>query len=111
MNDVHGHRMGDDYIVKTVEFIKENIGTQAQIIRYGGDEFCFILYNVNIDSNEVAKTIRENLEQIQLKMEPDRKYILSISIGKYDCTSPDLDMKQVFKKADMALYEDKKRER
>lgn len=42
MNDLHGHGMGDYYIIVGSEIIQDVFGEFGEIYRIGGDEFCLI---------------------------------------------------------------------
>lgn len=105
MNDIHGHKMGDEYIVKTVELIKGNIGTPAKIIRYGGDEFLIIL----------EKCTEEQCKQkIEILMEKSKEckindIAISIAFGSSTIVDKQVSIYHEIEKADKKMYEEKKK--
>lgn len=44
INDLYGHEVGDQYIIKSVQAIKEHFPNE-EIYRYGGDEFVIVINN------------------------------------------------------------------
>lgn len=110
INDTYGHMEGDFALKIVAESLKK---TAAQLngfaARYGGDEFCLIIYENETDSESVIAKLRKNLEQTQIEMAPDNEYTVSVSIGSYIFTGSDTDIKYGFEKADEMLYEDKRR--
>lgn len=51
-NDTHGHDEGDALLKYLVNLFKKVLGKEAEIIRYGGDEFVLILRNYEVASVE-----------------------------------------------------------
>lgn len=43
VNDAFGHARGDQVLSDLVEVLKRDLGPRGQVVRYGGDEFVFIL--------------------------------------------------------------------
>ncbi|HAJ96659.1 MAG TPA: hypothetical protein DCO72_02840 [Ruminococcus sp.] len=108
VNDEHGHKNGDFYIKGCCHLICETF-KHSPVFRIGGDEFVAILQGSDYTHRkEYVEKLRkayteafENTEQ-----EPWQRY--SASVGTADYASDDSTIELVFKRADRAMYEDKK---
>lgn len=71
MNDLHGHGMGDYYIIVGSEIIQDVFGEFGEIYRIGGDEFCLVSEQITqqIYQKKAADMCQwlENLEGIRVK--------------------------------------------
>lgn len=64
INDSHGHLVGDAIIARLANLLRAGLGPQAVPGRYGGDEFCVILYDVTVSQafdrlNDIRKRFGE----------------------------------------------------
>lgn len=107
INDYFGHLKGDMAIKATADALKENLGEEWKIARFGGDEFVIVgTIDENENANkfrlELTKRIREYVENLDLG------FPLSISIGitkilpKEKCR-----MEDYIKIADDSMYQEK----
>jgi len=106
VNDTYGHDVGDKVIVGLSKFLQKQIKGSDVIIRYGGEEFIIILYDISIeDAFKKADNVRESFSNIYFEAggESIRK-TLSIGLSGFDNTESPL---QVIKQADIALYKAK----
>ena len=55
VNDIHGHKAGDLYILEASRLIKDVYG-ECDLYRFGGDEFVSISRDVDIDTLAARKT-------------------------------------------------------
>ncbi len=110
LNDKQGHIAGDHILQESTRIIESCIRRPAdELGRYGGEEFCIILPNTDIEGTvRVAECIRRKLEQHHFKVD-DKKIEVRASLGCY-AAIPDLDSSstQYYKRADQALYQAKK---
>lgn len=105
VNDKYGHESGDHVLKRVGEIINKHVRKSDLAIRYGGDEFVII---VNSNSPEI---IDEIIKRIDEKVKKDLKiYNIGISAGKYIKTKDEnIALEEMFSKADMNMYENKKR--
>lgn len=109
VNDNYGHQFGDKVLIEITNLIKNMIGEEDIIARYGGEEIIIYINNViNIESvyYKIEK-IRKNVEQTIIKMdEISRSVTASFGIA---CFRRDGDnINEVIKIADECLYESKR---
>lgn len=102
INDTFGHDAGDIAIKELVRLIKESIKGSDIIARFGGEEFCVLLKD--IDKNSAVELfvrlrlkVSKNLIVINNK---EIKYTVSIGIT-FNC---DEGVTEMINQADMALY-------
>lgn len=110
VNDMLGHPVGDEVLKEVAKILKESFRKGDYIGRLGGDEFCIFMQNVT-----EVKTIEEKIktlnERCHLEYCGENGEIVNISasIGVAVCTKQISEYNQLYKCADMALYETKKR--
>ncbi len=97
VNDLHGHKAGDDLIFRSATHIRKVFDGKA--FRIGGDEF------VVIDRETDENTFRNSINSICQNMEKDG---ISISVGITWCSDCYNIMKE-FEKADKLMYEEKRK--
>ena len=112
INDNYGHLAGDCAISMTAKIIDDFFGDEAVVARYGGDEFVVL---VEVDN---ARELTERSLELCKKVEAETPELtgqekpVTTSIGgvvcRVDKPRPSLDT-IIFKVADEALYESKKR--
>ncbi len=80
INDVLGHQLGDQLLIKVSERLIEKAPLNALLARYGGDEF--ILFIENTDESKVKKAAEQLLG---LFVEPfimnEKEFFTTVSIG------------------------------
>jgi diguanylate cyclase len=66
-NDVYGHLTGDQVLRLVSSTMQEQMGTQATLARFGGEEFAMILPGMGLDeARERAETLREKVQKREL---------------------------------------------
>ena len=107
INDTYGHLAGDRVLCLVAERLQAIVGEPDTVARLGGDEFAMILSD--IDGGEAAARICERV--IAAVGEPlllDGRVIdVGISIGFALLSDDHATAEEVFKRADMALFEAK----
>ncbi|MGB1110327.1 MAG: diguanylate cyclase domain-containing protein [Gammaproteobacteria bacterium] len=104
VNDIHGHEAGDELLRQVAERLCKNVRASDTVARFGGDEFCVLLYDVA--SREAAETVANKLlEQIDTPFDlGEVEVTISASIGIALYPHADLDWRDMLREADAAMY-------
>ncbi len=104
VNDTYGHSTGDRLLSKMAEIMASCIRKKDDIIRWGGEEFLFILYGSGTDAAKVvAERIRKNVEADQFLAEKG----VTVSIGVTE-KKPDEEIEHLINLIDQSMYKAKK---
>ncbi len=104
VNDKYGHMAGDKVIARSAQKIKEIIGEDGVVGRFGGDEFVVVLDNV-ANVNILRGVLRALVVQIKKEFEGDFEDIdLTCSVGAAVYPTNGTTYDEIFKKADFCLY-------
>lgn len=109
INDTLGHAFGDEVLRSLGLQLRNEFRVSDIIGRTGGDEF--ILFLKNLNSDEVLAREAERLENLfhQFKAGEYVKYSATASIGVAVYPRDAADYQGLYKSADIALYEAKRR--
>jgi diguanylate cyclase (GGDEF)-like protein len=78
VNDVHGHRVGDEVLVQIGALLTRLVRRGDVVYRYGGEEFCVLLPNATTDeARRVADRIVTTVRTVKL---PDGAAV-TVSVG------------------------------
>lgn len=102
INDTYGHDVGDKVIKKAANVILNSFRSQDYVCRIGGDEFAVIM--IRSDSSH-KNLIKRKVEMINSKLANDEDKIpaISCSVGvAFGKTG--INVSELFKRADKALY-------
>lgn len=103
INDNYGHQTGDLFIQKISEIVRNNIRKDDYAVRVGGDELVVVIFE-NISVGEyIGRRIIEEIEEIEIEGIKS-----GVSIGISDKKYPKEELKNIFRRADEALYQSKK---
>jgi diguanylate cyclase (GGDEF)-like protein/PAS domain S-box-containing protein len=106
VNDLHGHDEGDKVLVAFASLLQQ-IFPAENLFRLGGDEFAIILPNVT-DSVIPKRYVEQLLAEFEEKVVRQFPHTnISVSIGIAMDLENDGNFGELFKKADMALYDSK----
>ena len=103
INDTHGHKAGDTYLKNTAQFIFENLEGRAPLYRIGGDEFASILVGLKEVDLEI---IMQNLRTERRKVFKNYQFNCAFGAATF-IVGMDNSMRDVFKRADEAMYVEK----
>ncbi len=108
INDDHGHKAGDLYIKGCCHMICEFF-KHSPVFRIGGDEFAVILQGQDYENRaQIAEGLREAYKESYEQEDADPWLRYSAAVGLAEYVSDDAAFELVFKRADKAMYEEKK---
>lgn len=104
INDTYGHAQGDLVLKYLAEIMQKNFRTNDICCRYGGEEFIVIMpYSNKQEAYESAERFRKIVQETYI----ENTYTLTISIGIASWTEKSKDISEIFKQADINLYQAK----
>lgn len=104
INDTKGHQAGDEYIRSACTLIC-NTFKHSPVFRIGGDEFAVLLKGT--DYNDRAGLIKGLINE---QTDRTKTGQVTVAVGLSDfMAGSDISLKQVFERADEAMYENKKK--
>lgn len=105
INDTHGHDMGDLLLVELAQRLTTCVRSEDTVARLGGDEFVVLIKRVenNEHITRVADRIQTTLQQPYIIEGELIEATSSIGISVYPDNGTTI--KQLFRKADQALYQ------
>ncbi len=105
INDNWGHHIGDLCLIEFAKILKEE-SVVFTPFRYGGDEFCILFRNRNMEEAEaICRQIMVRLNALAFTEYPMLKLTASFGLA---ASSGQMDAVRLFINADHALYEAKK---
>ena len=111
INDLSGHKVGDEIIQKVSQVLKQSIRATDLPVRQGGDEFAVVMDEVDIDTiNAAVQHFSERLSSVQFRRN-DRLNSISCSIGVALYPEHGANVSQLMANADMAMYRAKSESR
>ena len=104
VNDTAGHQVGDEAIQKVARLLEQSVRKDDVVIRYGGDEFMLVFFEITRKSleNKLAK-LKSALRDITIDNYPELRITMSFG-GAYGTGF----VSNLIGIADKALYESKK---
>ena len=104
INDQHGHLTGDAVLKEIANIIQENVREIDIVGRFGGEEFCVVLPDTDLDGAiVVAHRIRKSSEKRSIKAYDSTLHV-TLSIGLATYPSDGKLLEELMDKADWALY-------
>jgi diguanylate cyclase (GGDEF)-like protein len=108
VNDAHGHDAGDIVLRELAEICRALVRAEDIVTRYGGEEFCLLLPEIPLeDAKHVAERLRQTIAEHEMPPTAGIKHI-TVSLGMALLQPGDGDT-ELFTRADLAMYEVKKR--
>lgn len=108
LNDTLGHQMGDRALKDVSEILRKHFRKYDILCRLGGDEF--LIFIKNIPENVIQKNVTNLLQKLELKYENETDCVkITASAGIALVNQGDLELNELYRRADMALYEVKHR--
>ena len=113
INDTIGHESGDQLLMEVAKRLLEKVRKSDTVARLGGDEYVVMLEGLSdqtIEAASQAEAITNNiLAALSLSyMLDENEYYISASIGITLFNGDQLEMEELLKQADIAMYQAKK---
>lgn len=109
VNDLHGHKVGDDVLKKLADVCRGTLREVDIIGRVGGEEFAILLPETDRNKAiEVAGRLRVAIAEARIPMQNGLPIQCTVSIGVSSLLSKDDNLDVMLSRADQALYEAKK---
>jgi len=107
VNDMHGHKAGDELLMTLVKVIHGQLRETDVLARYGGDEFVVLLPDANAGgAYEVAERIRQAVSRTTLDFNSNSiNLTVSMGVSTYPLDGCNLDA--LVDNADKAMYKAK----
>jgi len=103
VNDSLGHQMGDVLLVEASKRMRQCVRETDTLARLGGDEFAIVIPRADLEDIErICNAILENIRQ-PFQLEKDQAYV-SASIGIAFYPEDGLNVEELLRKADQAMY-------
>jgi diguanylate cyclase (GGDEF)-like protein len=107
INDTFGHAEGDNVLKMVSTIIKNNVRKNDVVVRYGGDEFAIIFFDISSEgAYQIAERVRQAVNVNEFFINKT-KINLTISVGIVS-TEQTSDMPNIMLLADKCLYTAKK---
>lgn len=105
-NDTYGHAVGDQVLIAVSEEFKVGIREHDVLARFGGEEFCVVFPDLDLDGAVViAERLRIAIQQnAGEKVEADEKVTVTSSFGVATLNFDTMDTERMIQLADEALY-------
>lgn len=109
INDRYGHRTGDSAIVFAAERLRIALPPQAQVFRYGGDEYCALLPGCTREqATHLFASYLDSLRAWRNPAATERRSLLTASVG-LAALNGDIRADALLEAADTALYRAKRK--
>ena len=106
INDVEGHAAGDEAIKRAAAFLKSRLREHDVLCRVGGDEFAVILREMGQgECAQLVHRLRGELAKTNMR----RPGSVSLSIGTASFPEDASTTRELYLRADEAMYQDKRR--
>ena len=106
LNDTYGHYQGDRYLKALGQVLRETRTDQISAFRFGGDEFCVLLYDCSREESEqICRRFQEQFAAAEVHASCEQVSV-SIGIARFESGEQPSHLLQ---RADTALYQAKQK--
>lgn len=106
VNDTYGHDVGDKIIISLSEILLSVTNHKDIVSRFGGEEFCVVLKNINrYSAPEILERIRKEVENFTFYIDKNTSISYTISLGA--TIHDEESLEDTISQADMLLYQAK----
>jgi len=112
LNDMQGHATGDLLLQEVAQRLVKAVREKDTISRFGGDEFVLILQDLGLENSQAVESCRVVVNKIIATINrpytlENRDYRTSSSIGACLFLGEELDISEILKRADTAMFQAK----
>jgi diguanylate cyclase len=105
VNDVHGHRMGDEVLRRFAELLKREVRQVDRAGRWGGEEFLLLMPHAALPQARLAlERIRKRLSDLPMRDNDTLRVTLSAGVAQW---LPGEGLDHWLERADQAMYDAK----
>jgi len=105
INDALGHAAGDETLRRLADYFKSEKRLSDVLARYGGDEFVILMpETTSKNASEIVERVRRRISKLQIS--EDLSITISSGIAQSSEDDP-ISSRELFRRADAALYEAK----
>jgi len=106
INDKYGHDIGDKIIIALSEILRTSTSHRDIVARFGGEEFCMVLKNINrYSALDIFERIRQEVDSFSFTIDNTHFIKFTISIGAVIHSEANLE--ETIHNSDMMLYKAK----
>lgn len=104
VNDRHGHAMGDEVLMRTINEIRDAVRDTDVIARIGGEEFVLLLPHTGEDgATYLAKRILDKVRNLEVALNA-RSVSVTVTMGGATCLTSTSTLDELMSSADKLLY-------
>ncbi len=107
INDSYGHPAGDFILKETASLSRSCFRSQDLFVRVGGEEFCIVLNSSTEEANKSIERVRCKIQENVFSYQGNDIQV-TISAGLAERSVKDTNWKDIYQRADKALYQAKK---
>jgi diguanylate cyclase (GGDEF)-like protein len=108
VNDQHGHDAGDKVLSRFGTLLKQTFRSEDVVTRWGGEEFVVGLYNATrFQSKARLIKLLEIMHQQEFTSASGKKFRVTFSGGISEYPENGIDLQELYRSADAALYQAK----
>ncbi len=107
-NDTHGHPAGDELLKGLSKVIRQEIRTTDEVVRFGGEEFLFVLWGTTPDQAvAILEKVRSSIEDLRIDLPSGVPVGTTASFGIANSPSRAVSASALVEIADQNLYQAK----
>jgi diguanylate cyclase (GGDEF)-like protein len=104
VNDQHGHAMGDEVLMRTIDEIREAVRDTDVIARIGGEEFVLLLpHTAHEGAAYLAERILEKVRNLEVAHNA-QSVSVTVTMGGATCPTSTCSLDELMSSADKLLY-------
>lgn len=106
INDRYGHEVGDEVLIELAARLKQAAPKGSDVFRVGGDEFAVIANAATVSSEDLARALSATSDRPYKTSAGTLAVQISVGVSSQNAASDAL--KNLYREADIALFEAKK---